>query len=309
MTNRVTISKDDLQLCLDLGLKRTQIAERFKCSVGTIDKHMKKHQLEYLKATYFHKGTGNPCNREDVKRKISNTVSTLWENGFYSNRVNGMKDKFGFDNPNYTGHKYEYREYLAKYQDINVCSECGKTVEQGKIDVHHIDENHDNWLVTNLVPLCVDCHSKRHYAKFKQPMVTIGIKGHFDSSHNLLNYDGKCARLHGHRYFYEVKVRNRIDPQSGMVMDFKELKAKTKQGLEELLDHEYLNEILPFNTTAENMTVWLFEYLSKRELVKGIVEVSLWETPDCISTFTYKDMIQTFKDNKLDCFISSKEEE
>lgn len=303
MGNKIMINKEDLELCLELGLKREQMAERFKCSVGTLDKRMKEYGLKYLKATYFNRGSGNPVNNPNVKRKIANTISTLWQEGYYANRQNGMTNKTGFDHPNYTGHTYEYRDYLAQYQDLNVCSECGKTIEESKIDIHHIDEDHNNWLVTNLVPLCVKCHRHKHGKHIKQPRVTIGIKGHFDSSHNLLNYNGKCARLHGHRYFYEVKVRNRINEHTGMVMDFKELKAKTKQGLEELLDHEYLNDILPFNTTAENMTVWLFEYLSKRELVKGLVEVSLWETPDCVCTFTYKDMLQIYKDNKLDTFL------
>lgn len=117
-----------------------------------------------------------------------------------------------------------------------------------------------------------------------------------------MNYDGKCARAHGHRYVYEVKIRQRINSDTGMVMDFKELKKKVKNSLEELLDHSYLNDILPFNTTAENMVVWIFEYLSKRELVKGIVEVSLWETPECIVTVTNKDMIQFYKDYYTDDF-------
>ena len=101
---------------------------------------------------------------------------------------------------------------------------------------------------------------------------------------------------------YEVKIRQRIDSESGMVMDFKELKSKIKNSLEELLDHSYLNDILPFNTTAENMVVWIFEYLSKRELVKGIVEVSLWETPDCVVKITSQDMIQYYRDYYTDDF-------
>lgn len=296
------ITKEYLEECLDLCLTREQIAERACCSVGSIDIRMKEYGLKYLNAEYFNRGERNPAKNPNVRRKISNTVKTLWEDGFYSERIDGMKGKSEILHPNYSGmnHKYDFRGYLEKYQDISVCSNCGESNK--KIDVHHVDENHDNWLITNLEPLCVKCHQKKHFKDLKTPYVTVGVKGHFDSCHNLLNYTGKCARVHGHRYVYEVKIRQRIDSKTGMVIDFKELKSKVKNSLEELLDHAYLNDILPFNTTAENMVVWIFEYLSKRELVKGIVEISLWETPECVVTINSKDMIQYYKDYYTDDF-------
>lgn len=296
------ITKEYLEYCLDLCLTREQIAERACCSVGSIDRRMKEYGLKYLNAEYFNRGERNPSKNPNVRRKISNTVKILWDEGYYSDRVNGMTGKTEVQHPNYSGmnHKYDFRQYLGKYQDISICSECGEKIN--KIDVHHIDEDHNNWLITNLQPLCVKCHQKKHFKDLKTPYVTISIKGHFDSCHNLLNYNGKCARAHGHRYTYEVKVKQRINDESGMVIDFKELKSKVKNSLEELLDHSYLNDILPFNTTAENMVVWMFEYLSKRSLVKGIVEISLWETPDCAVTITDKDMIRYYRDYYTDDF-------
>jgi len=308
-TKRVIISKEQLQECLDLGLTRIKMAERFKCGVVTLDRNMKANGLEYLKSSHFNSGEGNPAKRPSVRRKIANTVATLWEDGFYDNRIDGMSYKTGFDDPNYKGHKWDYRDYLAKYQDINVCAECGRTIKDSKIDVHHVDENHENWLITNLKPLCVKCHQTKHYKSMKTPYVTIGIKSHFDSAHNLLNYKGKCSRIHGHRYFYEIKIKDRINRETGMVMDFKVLKKLIKEGFEEVVDHEYLNYVLPFNTTAENMVVWMFEFLSKRQLVKGIQEISLWETPECITTFTYKDLLRSYMENKLDCFTTNFEED
>lgn len=299
MGKKIVIAKEVLQSCLDDGLTREQIKERLGVSLSTLDRNMKENGLKYLKNTYFYAGDRNPSKRPEVKRKIANTVKTLWEEGYYADRENGMKDVTGFSHHNYTGHTYTYRDYLARYQDINTCSECGKTIEESKIDVHHIDENHDNWLITNLQPLCVHCHRKKHLTQYKQPYVTIGVKSHFDSSHHLLNYNGKCAREHGHRYFYEIKIRQRINEKTGMVMDFKELKKMMKD-FEEIVDHMCLNDILPFNTTAENMTPWIFEYFSKTALLKGIVEVSLWETPNCIVTFTPKDMLEYYKELKVD---------
>jgi|GEM_PF-5309489 len=40
------------------------------------------------------------------------------------------------------------------------CSQCGK--EKGQIDVHHIDGNHNNNDVLNLLVLCASCHGKLH---------------------------------------------------------------------------------------------------------------------------------------------------
>lgn len=294
---KYNISKSDLEKCLEFGMSQKQMAEKFNCSVDTIRARFKEYNLQFLGSRFFNTGRTNPACRLEVRNKIARTVKTLWEDGFYDNRINGITDKTGFNHHNYKGEKWNYRDYLNKYQDITVCAECGKTINESKIDVHHIDENHDNWLVTNLVPLCVNCHQKKHLHTTKQPVVTISYKGHFDSSHNLLWYNGACERLHGHRYFYEVEITNQINSESGMVMDFKELKKLLKEHIEDPLDHFYLNNVLPFNTTAENMVVWIFEVLSKRALIKGITKVSLWETPDCRVQFTSKNMLDYFMSN------------
>lgn len=295
MSKKVIIKKEDIEEALRLGLTRIQMAERFKCGVVTLDRHMREYGLEYLKNTYFYAGDRNPAKNPEVKRKIANTVKTLWDEGYYDDRVNGMKDVCGKEHPNYDFHKHHknnFRDYLAQYQDVTTCSECGTTNE--KIDVHHIDEDHENWLTTNLEPLCVKCHQKKHFKSRKQPYVTIGVKSHFDSCHNLYNYEGQCARLHGHRYFYEIQIRQRIHEDTGMVMDFKDLKKHMKI-FEGVVDHQYLNDVLPFNPTAENMCAWIFEFFAKRLLVKGVVCIRLWETPNCVTEFTYKDMLEMYK--------------
>jgi hypothetical protein len=40
------------------------------------------------------------------------------------------------------------------------CEECGYNVNKVLIDIHHIDNNRENNLIENLIPLCVMCHAK-----------------------------------------------------------------------------------------------------------------------------------------------------
>ena len=85
----------------------------------------------------------------------------------------------------------------------------------------------------------------------------------FEAAHRLPNVaDGhKCGRLHGHSYRLEVHVRGDVDPVSGMVMDFADIKAAFEP-LEDMLDHHYLNEIEGLdNPTSENLARWVWKHL------------------------------------------------
>ncbi|ARE88857.1 6-carboxytetrahydropterin synthase QueD [Clostridium formicaceticum] len=107
----------------------------------------------------------------------------------------------------------------------------------------------------------------------------------FDSAHHLENYDGDCKYLHGHTYKLEITVRGKTDA-CGMVIDFSELKTIVKKEIIKPLDHRYLNEVLDFNPTCENMLVWIFnklEDLLKKERY-WLQKVVLWETPTSFAT-------------------------
>lgn len=102
----------------------------------------------------------------------------------------------------------------------------------------------------------------------------------FDSAHKLDNYDGVCKNLHGHTYKLEITVRGKTDCR-GMVVDFNDLKRITKEKIIEKLDHKFLNEIFDFNTTCENMVVWIFNELNNDLKNENyyLNKVKLWETP------------------------------
>lgn len=85
----------------------------------------------------------------------------------------------------------------------------------------------------------------------------------FEAAHRLPHVpEGhKCARLHGHSYRVEVHVRGNVDPTSGMVIDFADIKAAFRP-LQERLDHYYLNEVEGLeNPTSENLARWVWKHL------------------------------------------------
>ncbi|MBM7614112.1 6-carboxytetrahydropterin synthase QueD [Alkaliphilus hydrothermalis] len=107
----------------------------------------------------------------------------------------------------------------------------------------------------------------------------------FDSAHKLNNYEGDCKYLHGHTYKLEVTIRGKVDDR-GMVMDFNDLKAIVKERILDRLDHRYLNELFEFNTTCENMLVWMFEQLEENisDNRVQLQKLVLWETPTSFGT-------------------------
>jgi 6-pyruvoyltetrahydropterin/6-carboxytetrahydropterin synthase len=86
----------------------------------------------------------------------------------------------------------------------------------------------------------------------------------FEAAHRLpgVAADHKCARLHGHSYRLIVYVSGEVAPDTGMVMDFGDIKKAVKPLIYGHLDHYYLNDIDGLeNPTSENVARWIWQRL------------------------------------------------
>jgi 6-pyruvoyltetrahydropterin/6-carboxytetrahydropterin synthase len=109
----------------------------------------------------------------------------------------------------------------------------------------------------------------------------------FEASHQLRREDwsdaeneavfGECARLHGHSYRMLVTLRGPIDRETGMVLNFRDVKRVVKERVVSALDHQHLNGVVDGLTTAENLCCWIAAQLLPEfgPLLSGI---ELWET-------------------------------
>lgn len=92
-------------------------------------------------------------------------------------------------------------------------------------------------------------------------MYEVSILTGFSSAHRLENYRGKCENLHGHNWKVEITVESDSLDETGLAMDFKDLKARAGVIIEEL-DHTNLSELPHFrkqNPTTENIARFIYE--------------------------------------------------
>jgi 6-pyruvoyltetrahydropterin/6-carboxytetrahydropterin synthase len=137
----------------------------------------------------------------------------------------------------------------------------------------------------------------------KTTKITCTRRIEFDAAHRVMQHEGKCKHLHGHRYALEASfVGDGLD-DLGRVVDFGVIKEKLGAWINENWDHatilfdqdkalgKAISDItgqkifyLHQNPTAENMAQYVFETICPKlfsELGISCTHVRLYETPNC----------------------------
>jgi 6-pyruvoyltetrahydropterin/6-carboxytetrahydropterin synthase len=125
-------------------------------------------------------------------------------------------------------------------------------------------------------------------------MVYVTRREVFSASHRLYNEKfsdeenerifGKCNNPngHGHNYTLEVVVRGDVNPDTGYVIDLKELKKIIRENVIKKVDHKNLNldvdflkDVIP---SAENITIGIWNQLKSKITEGELHSVKLYET-------------------------------
>lgn len=108
----------------------------------------------------------------------------------------------------------------------------------------------------------------------------------FEAAHRLpyVPAGHKCGRLHGHSFSVTLYISGDVDPKTGWIKDFAEIKQIFNPFYEQL-DHHYLNDIEGLeNPTSENLAIWIWQQL--KPVLPELSKIQIKET--CTSGCEYK---------------------
>jgi 6-pyruvoyltetrahydropterin/6-carboxytetrahydropterin synthase len=124
--------------------------------------------------------------------------------------------------------------------------------------------------------------------------ISVFRKEHFNAAHRLHNpawsderkrqVFGKCNNpfYQGHNYEVVAEVTGEIDPETGFVIDTKELSDLMKEFILDVFDHKNLNEEIKefqsLNPTAENIAIVIWNILRNKIDTKLDLAITLYET-------------------------------
>lgn len=127
-------------------------------------------------------------------------------------------------------------------------------------------------------------------------MIYITRKEHFNAAHRLfkpgysdeknLEVFGKCSNpnWHGHNYELFVTVKGEVNPETGFLINLKELSNIINQYVVEKLDHKNVNLEVDFMAgklaSAENLAISIWQQLEKpvKEAGAELHCIKLFET-------------------------------
>ena len=113
------------------------------------------------------------------------------------------------------------------------------------------------------------------------------VTARFEAAHHLASYKGAPEPSHGHSWRVEAALAAPDLDAEGMAFDFVEVQAALRE-LAARLDHRDVNSVPPFDQvspTTERIAAWFFDGLAARLPAAPLLEVTVWEGPDCSATY------------------------
>ncbi len=123
-------------------------------------------------------------------------------------------------------------------------------------------------------------------------MYRLSSRKMISAAHILRDYDGPCARLHGHNWNVKIDVLSNELNAVGLSIDFKDLDDILWK-VAGRFDHNNFNDFAPFdkiNPTAENIARYFFGEIKKLLPEQVVLEkISIWETDDYLVEYFEND--------------------
>jgi len=125
----------------------------------------------------------------------------------------------------------------------------------------------------------IESSTQMTFPTMSSEVIFLTTETHFDAAHRLLNYDGKCSQLHGHRWVVKAEfgpfTEDDLDA-SGIALDFKDIK-KDLNAIVDVYDHEYLNDFFAL-PSAEKIALEIFGIMKRS--YDDLYAIDLFESPE-----------------------------
>lgn len=112
----------------------------------------------------------------------------------------------------------------------------------------------------------------------------------FEAAHHLNNYEGKCARPHGHSYRLRVTVSKQagMEDKAGILIDFDVIKRAVTEAVVDKYDHQNLNEFFQRPTAEVMVRVMHYDiqkWFTDHGMNVSVDHCRLWETETCYAEY------------------------
>jgi len=181
--------------------------------------------------------------------------------------------------------------FIQAPKSENLESLCQWLMSALDIDISHLnalDERHyvrttspddTRRLIEGLLPQLRQIPGQEERLYEEGMRATIVKEQGIDAAHFITDHPGACANLHGGHYSVHFKIHDRIDPSTGFVMDYADLKRIVKSRIIEVLDHHTLNYAAPeltWRSSTEFLAIWMWERLI--DYLPSLRELEIHET-------------------------------